>query len=382
MHQEFLLNISIESVIPEKTKKPKSRHINQREFKKKSRGGYRPILVDESLLIQEAEKLETPLSLLKDKKLQETHFLSKQDMAAYYLIVYLNQRYPNCFLESYNPIITDNTVKIEESQALRNLSINFKSKNVANKLEKLKTETLFELINNFSLHSVPYSARYALVNWYAKSSKYHNLEVFINEIPSSECVLRMQADTKRCVSLICNKIDRLVMNERDPLSFLLHDLVHAHKMYNNDYLMRGQIGFYRAILKIYDDKKGYELIQQLTANDKKFNDEFDYLISDMNSHPKHLFYYFKAILINAFKRKFKLEASEFLKDESMCEFNQSFEIILKLFEMNENEKELARKMIVEVNSKYFSGNVTSQKSVDSFNLVDFTLLDSYFLKLF
>jgi len=73
----------------------------------------------------------------------------------------------------------------------------------------------------------------------------------------------MQAEGKRCVSLISNNLESLVMNERDAFSFLLHDLVHAYKMFSNQILLNGQIGFCRAIMKILDNQQGEELINGL-----------------------------------------------------------------------------------------------------------------------
>lgn len=141
-------------------------------------------------------------------------------------------------------------------------------------------------------------------------------------------------------------------------------------MYNSDYLLQGQVGFCRAILKVFDSEQANDILASL---DDQFHQEFDYLISDMNSHPKHLFYYLKAVLITAFRRKF--DAQENLTGESLTEFNKLFELVIDQFGMNEQEKSLSRRLIFEVNSR------NTQTSVESFNLIDFTLLDQFFLNL-
>lgn len=337
---------------------------------KRPKGGYKPVLVDESCLAKESADLKEPFELINKTCLNDKNYMTDQDIVSFYLITYLNQRYPNQMIENFNKIIETPQLEINQSKSLTNdLKFCFKNKNINAKLEKLKIKTLFDLINSFNLHSVPYSARYTLVNWYM-SHKF-DLVLFINKIPNSKDVLEMQANSKRCVSLIADQIDRLVMNERDPLSFLLHDLVHAYKMFSNDYLFKGQVGFSRAVLKIYEDsnKKAMNILNTLSNTDESFSQDFDYLISDMNSHPKHLFHYFKAILINAFKRKFDLTEGMLLSGESLNEFNELFEAILEIFKMDEIQKDLARKMLFE-DSQHLG-----------FNSIDFTLLDNYFLGL-
>ena len=63
----------------------------------------------------------------------------------------------------------------------------------------------------------------------------------VDRIPTSYDVLEMQAAASRCASLITLKLDDLILNERDPLSFLLHDLVHAYKMFSDEMLLKGRI---------------------------------------------------------------------------------------------------------------------------------------------
>ncbi len=190
----------------------------------------------------------------------------------------------------------------------------------------------------------------------------------------------MQAEGKRCVSLISNNLESLVMNERDAFSFLLHDLVHAYKMFSNQILLNGQIGFCRAIMKILDNQQGEELINGLIKSDETFEEKFNYLISDMNSHTKHLFYYFKAILINAFKVKYKLK-DEILNGKSLEEFQTTFDIFLNIWEMNEMEKSVARKMLMPLHINHNDFDFNEKINSKGFNVIDFSLLDSYFMNL-
>lgn len=167
------------------------------------------------------------------------------------------------------------------------------------------------------------------------------------------------------------------MGERDPFSFLLHDLVHAYKMFGNDYLLNGQIGFYRAMLKLFDpitsvSKKQF-ILDELLEFDLEFAEQFEYLISDMNSHPRHLFYYFKAILILAFKRRFGVDKNARLADKPLKEFEELFETILEQFEMSQSEKMIARRVIPEKN--------TETDMLKPTNSMDFAELDKFFINL-
>ena len=112
------------------------------------------------------------------------------------------------------------------------------------------------------------------------------------------------------------------------------------------------------------------MIQDLCNTDAVFQEAFDYLISDMNSHPKHLFYYFKAILVNYYKSKYHL-TDEILSGKSLQEFEVTFDEFLVMFEMNEAEKEVSRKMLMPVENVRVKGS----------NNIDFTLLGDYFINL-
>lgn len=148
-------------------------------------------------------------------------------------------------------------------------------------------------------------------------------------------------------------------------------------MFSNDNLLCSQIGFYRALLKLFEseslNEKKQSILDVLLKADREFSEQFDYLISDMNSHARHLFFYFKATLILAFKRRFGFENKCRLSGEPLNEFNKLFEIILDRFEMNEIEKESARSFIddKDLESKFF----------ETSNNFDFYELDKFFNKL-
>lgn len=174
------------------SKSRKRNDVPNKSKSKKPRGGYRPILVGEGELVEEAKTLAPLMQFIYDKD-----DLSDQDKVSYFTLAYISQRYPANFLENVAPIIDEpNGVS---SQPLDKLPFTFSQK-VNTKFTNLKIKTLFDVVNNFNLHSVPYSARFTLVNWYLGGK--FDLVLMIDRIPSSKQVLKMQANGKRCVSLI------------------------------------------------------------------------------------------------------------------------------------------------------------------------------------
>ncbi|MBC7466656.1 MAG: hypothetical protein H7256_11750 [Bdellovibrio sp.] len=78
---------------------------------------------------------------------------------------------------------------------------------------------------------------------------------------------------------------------RDPLSFILHDLIHADHFLKDEKIHQSQIGFYKLMDKIKNDSQLEKLFLKM-----KFKSGFEYIISDMNAHPVHLFQTLRALL--------------------------------------------------------------------------------------
>lgn len=87
-----------------------------------------------------------------------------------------------------------------------------------------------------------------------------------------------------------------IHGERDFLSFILHDLVHADHFLNNETYKKGQLGFYKLIQFIWH----HNSLQALMLN-HQFKKGFEYIISDMNAHPVHLVKTLKALLFESVK---------------------------------------------------------------------------------
>jgi hypothetical protein len=71
----------------------------------------------------------------------------------------------------------------------------------------------------------------------------------------------------------------------------------------------------------------------------------------------------------------------------LIKFNEAFELFLALFEMSSTEKESCRLMLnVNDKSSHFANTFNNPNDhsnyIQPFNLIDFTLLDNFFIKLY
>lgn len=85
---------------------------------------------------------------------------------------------------------------------------------------------------------------------------------------------------------------------RDPLSFWLHDCIHAEHFFSQPENFVSQLGFYKFVADAYKAECWPKLVDH-----PAFEGDFSYLISDMNSHPLHLFKTLKAITDIHFKEQ-------------------------------------------------------------------------------
>jgi len=111
-------------------------------------------------------------------------------------------------------------------------------------------------------------------------------------IPTPLEVLEQQKVGRRCVTLFTEKkrLEKFVLGDRDPLSFTMHDLIHADHFYHSS-CFQGQLGFY-GLLDFCLKQNHFEKHLQID----EFAHELDYLISDMNAYAVHLMKCLKAAL--------------------------------------------------------------------------------------
>lgn len=270
-------------------------------------GSYKKILLDASMLLANGEILRTNIKELKTSALSSS--LSKKDFTTLYMLLFLRIKHPKNWLQKKSE------KKIQSSIGINLLSVIPESFQLNDwEKEKLKDITTYELFSLFNLKGIPLSINRTMMNWYEGSWKIEMLEY----IPSSRELLRLQVKNTRCITLITapDKCDKLVFETRDPLSFVLHDLMHADQFFNQNESLIGQLGFYKLIDLIYDQP----LLKSLLKENEEFKREFEYVASDMNAYVIHLFKCLKSSI-------YRTDLNEEL-----------FNLLVSWWEMNEAEK--------------------------------------------
>lgn len=235
-------------------------------------GSYKKILISPSLLRVNKYYLQENLKALMSMS------LLKEDLATLYILLFLRIKHPKNWLQKFQtpplsivpaaPLLA----MIPESFALN-----------AWEREKLKGVSGPQLFSSFHLKGIPQSINHTMIHWYQGLWKIETLF----HIPNSRELLRQQAKNTRCITLIIDptKIDQLVLGARDPLSFVLHDLMHANQFFDQKDSLLGQLGFYQLAQEMYDRPE----LNALLKADKNFKKEFEYVVSDMNAYVIHLF---------------------------------------------------------------------------------------------
>ncbi|AZZ37247.1 hypothetical protein CIK05_10760 [Bdellovibrio sp. qaytius] len=118
--------------------------------------------------------------------------------------------------------------------------------------------------------------------------------------PSPRELLQIQCEGRRIITFKndFSQWPTQKFGKRDPLSFWLHDCIHAEHFFSQPEIYQSQLGFY----KFVSDAHAAQCWPDLSAN-PQFEGDFSYLISDMNSHPLHLFKTLKAITDIHFKEQ-------------------------------------------------------------------------------
>lgn len=148
-----------------------------------------------------------------------------------------------------------------------------------------------DLPENHSLKGVAGDSRSGLLGWLKDLYPL----ILIDYIPTPLEMLNIQCEGRRFVSwLQAPEFQRPLGRHAGPYEFLLHDLEHAHKFYGDQECHLAQVRFFKKIRQALDEGFFADHLK-----DDQFQNEFHYLISDMNSHPVHLVKYLKAIVLNA-----------------------------------------------------------------------------------
>lgn len=148
---------------------------------------------------------------------------------------------------------------------------------------------LIDFINICKIKAVPESCNRSLS---FIANNYYPLRIS-EVIPSPKELLQLQISGQRVITLNedCELWPTNYYSGRDFLGFIMHDLIHADHFFLDPEHRDGQLGFFRFIENILEDTMLNELLFR-----ESFKTGFEYIISDMNSHPVHLFQTLHALL--------------------------------------------------------------------------------------
>ena len=247
-------------------------------------GKFKKILISESALLAEAERLRNNLEDLR------THFQILENS--------------NVSESSCNGICFESKLSTQAEIGFAFFKIFLKSR-YANLqkdhlLSLLDTLDTVQLLDSELLFAVPLSVRTTLKNWILGVWDLR----LIDYCPTSLEMASAQASGFRYVTCDFDAAvtGSLVEGERDAFEHFLHDLAHAYTFFLESYESSKQKEFFQMLVQ------DYPLFETFSKQDPIFSKKFSYCLADMNSHPMHLKFFLKAIT-----REY------FLKLESKCD---------------------------------------------------------------
>lgn len=186
--------------------------------------------------------------------------------------------------------------------------------NISKKV-KVSTEDPIEFLKKIRFRKIPDTIRTTLLNWLLEK---WNIKL-LDYNPTSYEMLEFQSKGIRIVTIDFDSAlnCQFVFGIRDAFEHFLHDLEHCYNFYNNKELYFDQINFFKYLLNFYPE------IEILLNMDFEFKKKWDYLISDMNSHPEHLKQYTIAIFYEFYKKNLIIESDIRKKFDYMLKEIQS-----------------------------------------------------------
>lgn len=126
----------------------------------------------------------------------------------------------------------------------------------------------------------------------------------ITYIPTPKEVLYWQTLGLRPVTMLISskRFFKPVLHKEDTLTFLTHDLEHAYKMNHDEEQKKMQVNFFKRIHSLVEWSGFIDLMGHY-LEEEQFKKDFDYLLSDMNTHPFHSLKFFKGFLLSYFLRR-------------------------------------------------------------------------------
>lgn len=155
---------------------------------------------------------------------------------------------------------------------------------------------LLDWLDHYQFRGVIANVPFALGQWLRGAWPL----VLREDIPDSREVLRMQARGVRPVTALTAwpRLLKPVLKKPDAFAFFRHDLEHAYKFCHSPALHAGQRAFF-TVIETAIDRGAFAPY----FGDAGFVEKFDYLMSDMNTHPEHSRQYLRAILVEFHLRR-------------------------------------------------------------------------------
>jgi len=263
--------------------------VNNLNASKASRQGrYRKLLIDPKIFFPLAKNIEAVFDVLDYKRQQG--ILRDAEFLSYGLLTLLACRRPDAFQSNNtkcNNSIENGSTPSKSASTNLNLSDlwNLLCENnlpvSGNKKILDQRISVHEFLNRVRFRGIPDSARMALLAWL--NHQYPLTLVF--HIPSAGEVFELQKKGGRCVSFFKQADDLIELHhDRDVISFIVHDLIHAYEFYSLPQRAKQQIGFYHWL----DNIKSNPQLIKLLDESGEFLKCWEYILSDMNSYCGHL----------------------------------------------------------------------------------------------
>ena len=192
-----------------------------------------------------------------------------------------------------NPVKATHPLTLLE--LFRNTSVRL-PKNISGQMD------LYEFISNRQIKALPKNALPSL----AAIANLAYPVIITSAVPTPVELLTLQISGQRIISLNENYSEwaTTLYSGRDYLGFLIHDLLHAEHFFGNPVHRDGQLGVYKFISTFMADGS----LLSLLAESASFKEGFEYIISDMNSHPLHMLQTLHSLLFSSLKDDSKASA--------------------------------------------------------------------------
>ena len=173
---------------------------------------------------------------------------------------------------------------------------------------------LFEIFERYHfLHVIP-NVNQSFLHWLRGDWAIRLLDT----IPTPAQVLELQCAGIRPATVVLPypRMCEAVLTKRDGLHFLTHDLEHAYKFFHDPAGHALQRRLFQTLHYLLSSQRFRHYLHEL-----EFSLKFDYLISDMNTHPAHGIHYLRAILVEHHLRVLGRGPRDQLPDDARDEIN-------------------------------------------------------------